>query len=263
MSADKDIVGLRPVKELYAVYPVHIELFRGRFNLKVTEMTALLGITSPQDWHKMKATPGERVKNPVTCALLRAYSDNPEWLNEMGLFRRALKRLYRMFRKREGYTSASAIYAITQLYDKSESVLRKWYKGASRPTLAALQLSEVVNQLAMRDLQVFVRDARLSTIPQVEGKDIKVFMGADSQLLYQIEGDDHLYTFEEVVKFCAVPGARRPRQAAADHEPKGDLPETTLPRHVGPSEEINDPLTQASKMASRLSWRSKSSEGAS
>lgn len=263
MSEHKSSANLRPVKDLYAVYPVHIELFRGRFNLKVTEMTALLGITSPQDWHKMKSTPGERVKNPVTCALLRAYNENPEWLSEMGAFRRALKRLYRMLRKREGYTSASAIYAITQLYDKSESVLRKWYKGASRPTLAALQLSEIVNQLGYRDLQAFVRDARLSTIPQVEGKEVKVFLGPNDEELYKVEGNDAVYTFEEVLKFCAVPGARRPRQEVASSPAKVDTTESVLPKQGVGADDEDDAVRQASRMASRLSWRPKSNRSVS
>lgn len=251
--------GLRHEKDLYAVYPIHIENFRGRFNLKVTEMTALLGITSPQDWHKMKAAPGERVKNPVTCALLRAYSENPDWLSEMGSFRRATKKLYRMFRKTEGYSSASAIFGICQIYDKSENVLRKWYKGASRPTLAALKLTDIVNQLSGKALQDFVSDARLSTIPQVNGQDVKVLRDQEGLRWYRVADDEGLYTFEEIVKRCAVPGARRPRQEVADEKTAvdPDSQPSALPAGIEdetPAEDDGDPVAKASRMAARLSW---------
>jgi len=73
VNPDFETEGTQPeyVKDLYAVYPVHIRRFLSRFGVTTLEMTEMLGLPSVQEWYRIKKTTTSVCAIPscvVSCA---------------------------------------------------------------------------------------------------------------------------------------------------------------------------------------------------
>lgn len=205
------------IKDLYAVYPVHIRRFISRFGVTTLEMTELLGLPSVQEWYRLKKHENARVRNTVVCSLLRAYTENPEWLLANRLnFKDVANRLYWLLRERGYNRRLQIIYAISQAFDKSQHILRKWYTGESDPDQASQRMIEVMMRLENDELFEFFSDARLSAISQVHGREVSIYQLESGELRYLLQGDETLYTLNEVAHKGPLPGSRRTNKDYAD-----------------------------------------------
>lgn len=244
--------GAAHLRELFAVYPIHIKRFLSRFGVTTLEMTELLGLPSVQEWYRIKKNENERVRNTVVCSLLRAYTENPQWLLSRKLeFKDVAVRLYWVLRN-EGYRRRqSIIYAICQTFDKSQHVLRTWYTGESTPDQASTRLIELMMQLDDKDLYELVCDARLSAIAQVMGKDVSVYVLPDGERRYVINGDGTLYTLEEVAHKAPLPGSRRTNKDYAE----GGKPKymNEIKADIGDND-AHESVRKASGMRHHLPW---------
>ncbi|CAM3787646.1 hypothetical protein VRRI112168_00455 [Vreelandella rituensis] len=225
-SNDVPVTDLTHDKDLYVVYPIHIEQFMERFQLRALEMSNLLGFPSVQEWYKVHKNPHERIRNTNVCNLLRAYTEHPEWLKSTQFsFAKVTERIQKVLAS-HGYEKQHEVdYFICQVFDKSQSVLGNWVTGTTAPDQASQRVSELIMELNDDDLFEFISDARLATIPQVLGRDVTVYHTKSGERRYSAQGTDDLYTLAEIARASPLPGARR---SAKDYPPALSEPRTTV-----------------------------------
>lgn len=240
------------VKDLYAVYPVHIRRFISRFGLTTLEMTEILGLPSVQEWYRLKKHEHERVRNTVVCSLLRAYTEHPDWLLANRItFKDVANRLYWVLRENGARRRTQIVYAVCQLFDKSQHVLKNWFTGVKEPDQASQRMIEVIMKLDNKELYDFICDSRLSAITQVYGKDIAVVVDQTGAKMYSIQGEDELYTLEEIAHKSPLPGSRRTHK---------DYAENSSPAHTGSAEnegqssKLPETIKKSTKMLENLPW---------
>lgn len=255
VNPDFETEGTQPeyVKDLYAVYPVHIRRFLSRFGVTTLEMTEMLGLPSVQEWYRIKKNDNERVRNTVVCSLLRAYTEHPEWLlANQPTFREIAIRMYWLLRDHGYRRRKQIVYAICQVFDKSQHILRSWYTGEAKADQASTRMIEMMMRLDNDSLFDLISDARLSAISQVHGKDVSVYRLPSGEKRYSLSGDDTLYTLDEIAHKGPLPGSRRTNK---DYVPGGTprhLPET---HHEVGRKELPDVVKKTEAMSQQLPWR--------